>query len=125
MTERLLTAREHPTLFSVDEYDIDVLDESCWPCQHCAEMPLPKPGLEHLPHRGADPCLGWLSDVAHACCGHGKEQRAYVVISPACRPSQSVQELPDAKTLSDADALDYFSSRGVGPPPAVDRERAA
>lgn len=40
------------------------------PCRLC--------GLERLP-TGEDPCLGHLSGVANACCGHGKEQGVHRV----------------------------------------------
>lgn len=32
------------------------------PCKHCGEDPTPE---------GYDACLGYIKDVAHACCGHG------------------------------------------------------
>lgn len=96
-----------------------------WPCPRCGGMPTPIPGFEHLPF-GADPCLGWLPDVAHACCGHGFSgerdpwgsgdgRRPFVVISPGCRPHTSPREIPDHVHLEGDDALDYFRSLGVGP----------
>ncbi len=33
-----------------------------------------------LPRRGPDPCLGRMSDVSAACCGHGKYQ-PYIAIA--------------------------------------------
>ena len=39
-------------------------------CGHCHEMTGPD---------GHDPCLGTLPDVSNACCGHGREEEAYVV----------------------------------------------
>jgi len=33
----------------------------------------------HVP-RGPDLCLGYLAGVSHACCGHGKVDRAYAVL---------------------------------------------
>ena len=47
-----------------------------WPCKACGGMPLPDYSLRYAPplvrtYLGADPCLGWLPGVRHACCGHG------------------------------------------------------
>ena len=37
-----------------------------------------------------DPCLGYLPDVAHACCGHGKTVYAYCCGFEGCKPSESI-----------------------------------
>jgi hypothetical protein len=109
-------------------FDPEPFSMRCWPCPRCGGMPTPMPGLEHLPEFGADPCLGWLTDVAHACCGHGfsrerdpwdrtgDSRRPYVVISPGYRPHTAPREIPDHVLLEGEDALAYFRSRGVGPP---------
>jgi hypothetical protein len=72
-------------------------------------MPIPEPGCEHIPYLGADPCLGWLPGVVFACCGHGGESRAHVVIAGR------TPETPASRLYAD-EALDYFKSIGVGPP---------
>jgi hypothetical protein len=70
-----------------------------------------------------DPCLGWLSGVCHACCGHGGgEAVPYVVFDEVgkhdpvaarslrqCAPSI----IPDA--LYGSEALAYFRALSVGP----------
>jgi hypothetical protein len=100
-------------MFEVDDYYVSQGESWIGPCPHC--------GVEKHPTRsdpwGLDPCLGpdYLDDVAHTCCGHGDESRAYVVISPGCAPSQSCEELPDHIVLNGPEALDYFRMRGVGP----------
>lgn len=99
-------------LFSVDT--CRGVDES-WngQCSHCDATRQPTVDDPF----GIDPCLGlsYLADVAHACCGHGEESKAYVVISPGCAPLQSCDELPDRIVLKGREALDYFRSLGVGP----------
>jgi hypothetical protein len=101
-------------MFELDLYYVRDLERESWTgrCAHC--------GVEKHPTRvdpgGLDPCLvDYLPDVAHSCCGHGVESKAYVVISPGCRPSQSCYELPGRIVLNGREALDYFRSRGVGP----------
>lgn len=34
---------------------------------------------------GPDPCLGWLPNVEHACCGHGDVSQAYVILESDAR----------------------------------------
>lgn len=54
-----------------------------------------------------DPCLGPLPGVSHACCGHGMEYRAYVVIGG--EPNEwGSGRLPGSKVLNGAAALEYF-----------------
>lgn len=67
-----------------------------------------------------DPCLGgFLPDVAHACCGHGRLWQAYVVICEGCEPSDGCLDLlaqgRPYVVLRENDALSYFAERGVGP----------
>jgi hypothetical protein len=59
----------------------------------------------HVPPR-PDPCLGVLEGVGAADCGHGRDDRAFVVL---------VDEDGAERTLYAEEALDYFRSRGVGP----------
>lgn len=61
-----------------------------------------------------DPCLGVLPGVIHACCGHGELWRAYLVIANAT-PGTIVSSLKKYKRLGGQDAIDYFTSHGVGP----------
>ena len=37
-----------------------------------------------------DPCLGYLPDVAHACCGHGKDSTAFVNGFDGCKPDECI-----------------------------------
>jgi hypothetical protein len=109
-------------------FDPEPYSPKRWPCPHCGGMPTPVPGLERMPELGADPCLGWLADVAQACCGHGNggardpwdrtadSRRPYVVVSPGCRPDTPPRDLPDPVVLEGAEGLAFFRSRGVGPP---------
>jgi hypothetical protein len=96
-------------MFEVGNYD----KSRTGPCTHCGGE---KQTTTNDPW-GVDPCLGheYLADVAHSCCGHGVESRAYVVISRGCTPCQSCEELPDRITLEGREALDYLGSCGVGP----------
>jgi hypothetical protein len=98
-------------MFELDDY-VDAGESWTGPCAHC--------GAEKHPTLddpwGLDPCLvDYLPDVAHSCCGHGVESKAYVVISRGCTPSQSCAELRDHTVLKGREALDYFRSLGVGP----------
>jgi hypothetical protein len=86
-----------------------------WPCPHCGGVPLASSEFDNDPDHAADPCLGWLANVAHACCGHGSQAGAYVVTSSGCQPGQPVLELVDPISLRGADALAYFRDVGVGP----------
>ena len=98
--------------FDLDDY-IDADESWTGQCPLCDGMRQPT-GDDPW---GLDPCLGpdYLADVAHTCCGHGDESKAYVVISPGCAPWQSCEELPDRIVLEGRAALDYFRSLGVGP----------
>src|SRR5512144_3031650 len=89
-----------------------------WPCPCCGRMPLPIPGLEEWPELGADPCLGWLPDVAAACCGHGfsGDPDPWDQTEDGRRPHTSVAELPEHVILHGDNALAFFRSLGVGPP---------
>lgn len=116
---RTRTPSDWPTLFPVDDYLVteETVAAARWPCKRCTGMVLrPDPPIPGLPYWGADPCLGWLPNVAHACCGHGKDADAYVVISAGCFPSQPASDLPEAVTLRAEDAIRHFRSLGVGPP---------
>lgn len=41
-------------------------------------MLCPKCGREYAPGEEPDPCIGRLEGVSQACCGHGKQHKAYV-----------------------------------------------
>jgi hypothetical protein len=100
-----------------DDREYQWREPSSFPCGRCgAERPTPRPD-GNVAAGGADACLGWLSDVAHACCGHGTGE-PYVIIAPGCYPSQPACELADAVTLWGEDALVYFRRLGVRPPTA-------
>jgi hypothetical protein len=68
---------------------------------------------QHPVGDGVDRCLGTLPGVSHACCGHGDDAKAYVVLGG--RPNQAMCEIPDAVTLTGAKALAYFASLALGP----------
>jgi hypothetical protein len=97
-----------------------------WPCPACGEMPIPDAwtalapeGLR--PYSGYDPCLGCLSDVLFACCGHcDPNDTPYVVIYEG-----GSKLARDNLTLYDEEALEYFRSLGVGPPLERDAEQHA
>jgi hypothetical protein len=59
-----------------------------------------------------DPCLGFLPDVAHACCGHGNIRQAYVCGFDDCRPGEGISSEGDYKpgywVLRREDAIEYF-----------------
>ena len=50
-------------------------------CQKCGE-----PRVFGEP----DPCIGYLSNVAHACCGHGDNSKAMCSGFPGCKPNESL-----------------------------------
>jgi hypothetical protein len=70
------------------------------PCVQCGRLAAPD---------GPDPCLGMLPDVRAACCGHGVDE-PYVLLHCTVRGQQ---------------ALDYFSTYGVGPTEDDDGRRRA
>jgi len=39
------------------------------PCKHCGK---------YKTYEGHDSCIGELDGIINACCGHGKEERAYI-----------------------------------------------
>ena len=112
-------------LFDPEPYTLS--PEKRWPCPRCGGMPIPAPAFEPFPYP-ADPCLGWLADVAGACCGHGlsgdpdpwdrtgDHRRPYVAISPGSRSHTGVDKLTDNVILHGDEALAFFRSLGVGPP---------
>ncbi len=54
-----------------------------------------------------DPCIGgYLPDVSHACCRHGREWRAYVTLGGV--PDQSATTIPDHRVLRGRSALAYI-----------------
>ena len=67
-------------------------------------------GLEFAKGYRPDPCLGYLPDVAHACCGHGTIKNAYVCGWKDCQPDQSLNggERPGFWILRGDRALKYF-----------------
>lgn len=62
------------------------------PCKHC--------GLRITPE-GHDPCLGTIPGVMNACCGHGRDEEAYVQFSSKHR-------------LGEEKAVKWFAERGIG-----------
>lgn len=80
-----------------------------WPCKACDGMPVTDPDLKDAPEEirkyfGADPCLGWLPGVRHACCGHGG------------RRGNPVLGLRDGRTLVGNEALAKMRELGGSPP---------
>lgn len=47
---------------------------------HTEKRPCKKCGCK-MPEYGPDPCLGNLPGVDNACCGHGKQDQAYIRFS--------------------------------------------
>jgi len=88
--------RGHPMSFVRGAWRYDdgrlVSDDPCRRCGHCG-----------LPNRkdGADACIGLLSGVANACCGHGRESAAYV-------------QMTDGQRLGGVAALREAERRKVG-----------
>jgi hypothetical protein len=68
---------------------------------------------QHMPD-GPDWCLGYLPAVSHACCGHGDDDKAYVVIGGD--PDESWRDMPVSVTLRGFVAIAYFLAHGAGPP---------
>jgi hypothetical protein len=68
----------------------------------------------------ADPCLGRLENVVHACCGHGRAEEATVTVVDGewsyGRDPSGWSDL-DKRTLTGEEALAFFAERGCGPPP--------
>lgn len=65
---------------------------------------------------GPDACLGWLPNVAHACCGHGVVV-PYVVIGG--EPNQDARTIDNPVRLEGRAAIDFFRDCGKGPPAHV------
>ena len=61
------------------------------PCASCGLLPT---------QEGHDACLGTLSGVSNACCGHGHTDDAYIM-------------LDDGKCIRGADVAIYLSFRSV------------
>lgn len=59
---------------------------------------------------GPDPCLGLLPGVAAACCGHGRADKAYVVVGG--EPDQDVRTIAEPLRLGGEDAIAYFEQQG-------------
>jgi hypothetical protein len=53
-------------------------------------------------HEGHDACLGRLSRVWNACCGHGSDDEAYV-------------QFDNGADLRGTEAVRHFAALGVGP----------
>ena len=68
-----------------------------------ANRPLPLCGFCGKPNtkEGHDACLGTLPDVMNACCGHGRNDEAYV-------------QFWDKPTLRGEEAISFFNKNGVG-----------
>lgn len=72
----------------------------------CAEC-----DLEFAEGYRPDPCIGgYLPDVAHACCGHGKPAQAYVSGGPGCRPDQSATTVRGHWLLRGRAAVAYLAA---------------
>ena len=79
------------TMFELEDYYVHQDESWIGPCARC--------GVEKLPTRddpwGIDPCLlRYLPDVAHACCGHGVDSKAYVVISAGVHAVSELRGAP-------------------------------
>ena len=68
-------------------------------CEEC--------GLEFELGYRPDPCIGgYLPDVSHACCGHGRDGQAYVTIGGV--PDQAAHTIVDRLSLRGRAAADYI-----------------
>jgi hypothetical protein len=113
------------TLDEFHDYEELLFLQARWPCPACGEMPLPWPWPDKLgerlrPYYGYDPCLGCLSGVLYACCGHGKPTGHPHLVMDGGGGSMYVADHPQ---LHDEEALEYFRSLGVGPPPECDEDQ--
>ena len=67
--------RGHPIIFDGDEWIYCDTKEptigSSRPCGRCEQ---------DRTSEGHDACLGTLPDVVNACCGHGDDKTAYVIL---------------------------------------------
>ena len=52
----------------------------------------------HTPE-GHDPCLGTLSGVSNACCGHGTEEKAYIQFTDGRKTIRGKKALEVAEKL--------------------------
>jgi hypothetical protein len=69
-----------------------------------------KCGKSYLPTIEPDPCLGMIPGVAHACCGHGNIERAYVTFGsvPSGCVLSDYRYNKDFLYLRKKDALKFF-----------------
>ena len=66
------------------------------PCGHCGQPDTPD---------GHDGCLGRLSGVANACCGHGDPDEAYVQFADGRRiAGRTAKEFCDANAATAAES---------------------
>lgn len=59
----------------------DYVKDAKRPCKECKMI---------VTQGKPDPCLGYLPDVAHACCGHGDPKQAYVTGFDGCKPHEGI-----------------------------------
>lgn len=73
--------RGHPIRFDGEQWcyindDSPTVGAAERPCGHCGRARSPE---------GHDGCLGTVPGVVNACCGHGEDRRAYVVLASGKR----------------------------------------
>jgi hypothetical protein len=95
--------RGHPVYYDsetkrwryIDENGLDN-DKQERPCKHCGKNPTKE---------GYDACLGFLPNIAHACCGHnGKIQSPYAMFN-----NGTSIEFKNRKEMCEYFGLEYIS----------------
>ena len=66
------TYRGNKITFDEKGWNIDIKDEICNKCKRLGTA------------EGHDVCLGTLSNVRFACCGHGNDGEAYIIFNDGC-----------------------------------------
>lgn len=72
----------HPVTFIQDEWiyadTLEPIVNNNRPCRRCGKK---------CTSQGYDACLGYLPNVINACCGHGDDRQAYVILENGKRLS--------------------------------------
>lgn len=53
-----------------------------------------------------DPCLGVIPGVSNACCGHGKNEAAYIYLGG--KPNQAIMSIEKSISWRGEDAVAFF-----------------
>lgn len=65
------------------------------------------------PLKEPDPCLGTLPGVAHACCGHGDPDKAYILFKNGVKVTGFKVERPDLELLGKMERGEVGNVPGV------------